>query len=90
MNMKVFFSTFLVIFLAELFDKTEIAVVSLSLKESSKISIFLGAMCAFFVATLLALLFSDTIARFVNPQAIRYMSAFLFLATGILIFLGKL
>jgi putative Ca2+/H+ antiporter (TMEM165/GDT1 family) len=90
MDFKTFLSTFVIIFLAELFDKTEVAIVSLSLKQNSKIAIFTAAMCAFFVATLLALLFSGVILRFLSPKVIRYISAFLFLLVGVLIFAGKI
>ncbi|MEI8350425.1 MAG: TMEM165/GDT1 family protein [Candidatus Omnitrophota bacterium] len=90
MNLKVLLAAFSTVFLAELFDKTELAVLSLAAKEKSKLSIFLGAMLAFFLATLLAILFGDTLARFVNPKMIRYISAAIFLVAGLLILAGKL
>jgi putative Ca2+/H+ antiporter (TMEM165/GDT1 family) len=90
MNFKVFLATFSTIFLAELFDKTELAVFSLAAKENSKISIFLGAMAAFFIATLLALIFGDFLSRLIEPKAMRYLSASIFFAAGVLIIFGKL
>ncbi|UCG35157.1 MAG: TMEM165/GDT1 family protein [Candidatus Omnitrophota bacterium] len=90
MNFKVFLGTFATIMLAELFDKTELAIFSLGLKEHSKVSVFIGAMCAFFVATLLALFLGQFIARFIDAKTIRYVSAFVFFAAGTLILLGKL
>jgi putative Ca2+/H+ antiporter (TMEM165/GDT1 family) len=90
MNLKIFLVAFSTIFLAELFDKTELAVFSLAAKESNKLSIFLGAMAAFFFATLLALLFGELLSKFINPKAIRYVSASVFFVAGLLILWGKL
>ncbi|MDD5583999.1 MAG: TMEM165/GDT1 family protein [Candidatus Omnitrophica bacterium] len=90
MNFKVFFAAFSTIFVAELFDKTELAVLSLAAKEKSKLDIFLGAMAAFFVATLLAILFGHLLERFVNPKVMRYVSASIFFVAGTLILFDKL
>jgi putative Ca2+/H+ antiporter (TMEM165/GDT1 family) len=90
MNVKVFFAAFSTIFVAELFDKTELAVLSLSAKEKSKLDIFLGAMAAFFVATLLAILFGQLLEKFVNPKVMRYVSASIFFVAGALILFDKL
>lgn len=91
MNPKVFLLTFSTILIAELFDKIELAIISLAIKERDKISVFWGgAIFAFFVATILAILLGDTINRFIGPEIIRYVSAGIFVITGIFIFLGKL
>jgi len=90
MNFKIFFTAFTTIFLAELFDKTELAVFSLSAKGHSKVTVFLGAMAAFFVATMLAVLFGDALSKFVNPKIMRYVSAGIFFVAGFLILAGKL
>ena len=90
MNLKIFFTAFTTIFLAELFDKTELAVFSLSAKGNSKMSVFLGAMAAFFIATLLAVLFGGVLSKFVDPKIMRYVSASVFFVAGFLILIGKL
>lgn len=90
MSLKIFFAAFSTIFIAELFDKTELAVLSLSAKEKSKMSVFLGAMAAFFLATLLAVLFGHLLERFVNPRVMRYVSAGIFFIAGALILFDKL
>ncbi|MBU2103132.1 MAG: TMEM165/GDT1 family protein [Candidatus Omnitrophota bacterium] len=90
MSLKIFFAAFSTIFIAELFDKTELAVLSLSAKEKSKMSVFLGAMAAFFLATLLAVLFGHLLERFVNPKVMRYVSAGIFFIAGALILFDKL
>lgn len=90
MNFKVFLVTFSTIFLAELFDKTELAVFSLAAKGNNKLSIFLGAMAAFFIATALALLFGELLSKLINPKTMRYVSASIFFGAGLLILWGKL
>lgn len=44
MDFKISLSTFLLIFLAELGDKTQLATISLSAKEKTPLTIFLSAM----------------------------------------------
>jgi putative Ca2+/H+ antiporter (TMEM165/GDT1 family) len=90
MNLKVFLAAFSTIFLAELFDKTELAVFSLASKESSRISVFLGAMLAFLIATLLAILFGGALSKIIDPKVMRYISASVFFMAGFLILFGKL
>ena len=90
MDFKILMTAFTTIFLAELFDKTELAVFSLASKEKSKLPIFLGAMLAFLVATLLALFLGDMISKMIDPKVMRYVSACVFFVAGILILLGRL
>lgn len=90
MSFKVFLITFSTILIAEIFDKTELALISLAIKEKNKISIFLGAMFAFFLATILAILLGEIIHRFISPRIIRYLSGGVFIVVGIFIFSGKL
>lgn len=90
MDFKILMTAFTTIFLAELFDKTELAVFSLAAKEKSKLPIFLGAMLAFLIATLLALLFGDMLSKLIDPKIMRYISACVFFVAGILILLGRL
>ena len=89
MDWKIFFTAFGTIFLAELADKTEIAVLSLTAKTKSPWPIFWGAMFAFAVATSLAVLFGDVVAKFVPENILRMVSAGIFITIGILTLLGK-
>ncbi len=90
MNFKLFITTFFTILVAEIFDKTELAIVSLSLKEEDKMSIFFGALSAFFIATIIALVLGTFISRFVSTYIMRYLSGGVFLVVGVLILLGKI
>lgn len=90
MDWKIFFTAFGTIFLAELADKTELAVFSLVSKTKSPWSIFLGAMFAFGVATLIAVLLGEVVTKFVPINIIRFISAGIFILIGVLTLLGKL
>ena len=89
MNWAVFFTSFGAIFLAELADKTEIAVLSLTAKTKSPWSVFCGAMFAFAVATLLAVLLGELVAKAVPIHILRYISAGIFILIGVLTLIGK-
>ncbi len=89
MDWRIFFTAFGTIFLAELADKTEIAVLSLTAKTKSPWSIFLGAMLAFGIATLLAVLLGNVVAKFVPENVLRMVSAGIFILIGLLTLWGK-
>jgi len=89
MDWKIFLTAFTAIFIAEIGDKTQLAVLGFSTKSNSVISIFLGAMCAFFVVTLIAVLFGEVITKYVPEKALHYGSATLFIIIGIWTFLTK-
>ena len=90
MDWKIFFTAFTTILVAELADKTEMAVLSLTAKTKSPWPIFCGAMLAFAVATLLAVLLGDAVAKCVPIHILRFVSAGIFILIGVLTLLGKL
>lgn len=90
MDWRIFLTAFGTIFLAELADKTEIAVLSLTAKTKSPWSVFLGAMFAFGVATLIAVLLGEVVSKVIPIHVLRYISAGIFILIGILTLIGKL
>jgi len=54
MGWKIFGTAFLTLFLAELGDKTQLAVITMSANTESKIAVFLGASLALVLVSLLA------------------------------------
>jgi len=90
MDWRIFITAFGTIFLAELADKTEIAILSLTAKTKSVWPVFWGAMFAFAVATLIAVLAGELISRFIPINILRFVSAGIFILIGILTLLGKL
>ncbi len=90
MNWQVFWLAFSTIFLAEVADKTQLAVLGLVSKTKLPFEIFLGTMLAFLLATLIAVLFGEMIVKFIPQNILRYATATIFVIIGILIFWGKL
>lgn len=89
MDWKIFLTAFGTIFVAELADKTEFAVFSLVAKTKSPWTVFWGAMLAFGLATLIALLMGEVVARFIPLNILRFISAGVFILIGILTLFGK-
>lgn len=90
MDWRIFLTAFGTIFLAELADKTEIAVLSLSAKTKSPWSVFLGAMLAFLIATSIAVLLGEVVAKVIPINVLRFISAGIFILIGMLTLFGKL
>ena len=90
MDLKLFASTFLLIFLAELGDKTQLAVIALSAKEKSPITLFLSALLGFALATLLAIIIGTIGAKFIPIHIIEKIAALAFILIGLLILFNKI
>ncbi len=89
MDWKIFFSTFGVVFLAELGDKTQLASLNLAAKSKMPLLVFLGSVSAYAVITLITVMLGDTVAKFIRPEIIRYGAASLFIIIGVLMLSGK-
>ncbi|MFN3135706.1 MAG: TMEM165/GDT1 family protein [Candidatus Kryptonium sp.] len=90
MSWKVIITTFIAIFLAELGDKTQLAVLTLSAESKKPISVFLGAIIAFGAITLIAALLGDAITRIIPTHIIEKIAALAFIVIGILMFFEKI
>ncbi len=85
MDMKLFLSTFILIFLAELGDKTQLAAMAQSAGAKSPWAVFLGASVALVLSTLVAVLVGSNLEKFINPKYIRLGAGILFLIFGVLL-----
>ena len=85
MNWPLFFSTFALIFLAELGDKTQLAVMSQSASSSSKWTVFAAGVLALTASTAIGVLAGELIRRFVpDDRYIKCVGGVLFLVFGCL------
>jgi putative Ca2+/H+ antiporter (TMEM165/GDT1 family) len=82
MDSRVFLTAFLTLFLAELGDKTQIAVMSLSASTKKPWAVFLGGTLALATLTGLAAVFGEAITRAVPELVLRRVSAVLFVGMG--------
>jgi len=90
MDWKLLGSTFTLIFLAELGDKTQLAAFAATAGSKSPWSIFAGASAALVLSTLLAVLFGDTIQRWVPQHYLKLAAGVLFVVFGIVLVVAGL
>ncbi|CUT01381.1 TMEM165/GDT1 family protein [Candidatus Chrysopegis kryptomonas] len=90
MSWKIIITTFWAIFLAELGDKTQLAVLSLSAQSKKPISVFLGAIIAFAVITFLGAIIGDALTKIIPAHIIEKIAAVAFIIIGILMFFEKI
>lgn len=88
MDWKLFASTFGLIFLAELGDKTQLAAFAASAGSRSPWSVFFGAAIALVLSTLLAVLLGDTIQKFVPQSYLKIGAGALFIVFGVLLLIS--
>ncbi len=85
---KAFFSTFGLLFFAELGDKTQLAVLALSGRESSPWVVFCGGALALVVVTALGVAGGDRLVRLVPERVLLAVSAAVFVGMGVLMGIG--
>ncbi len=83
MDLKMLLTTFGLVFLAELGDKTQLATFCFSADcEDSRLSVFLGSAGALVLSSLIAVLLGAGVSRFVSPTAIKLGAGVFFLVVG--------
>jgi len=87
LDWRVLVSTFALLFAAELGDKTQLAVISMTAKHSRPIPVFLGAVLALSLVTLIGVAFGEGLTRLLPTHVLRKIAAVLFVAMGVLIWL---
>jgi Ca2+/H+ antiporter, TMEM165/GDT1 family len=90
MDWKIFGTAFLTLFLAELGDKTQLAVITMSAKAESKLAVFAGASLALILVTLLGVLAGSILTQFVPVEWLQRIVAVAFIVIGVLMLFGKL
>jgi len=87
---KVLGSAFALLFIAELGDKTQLAVISMVCKSEKPVPVFLGAVAALTLVTLIGVVAGGALAQVVSPQLLRRIAAVLFVVMGVLMWLDIL
>ena len=90
MDWKIFGTAFLTLFLAELGDKTQLAIITMSAKSESKLAIFLGASLALVFVSLLAVLAGGLLSQYIPTEWLQRIVATAFIIIGVLMLFGKL
>lgn len=82
-DLKVLLSTFGMIFLAELGDKTQLATFCFAAEKASRLAVFLGAAGALIVTSLLAVVLGGAASRFIPTNYIKLGAGILFVVLGL-------
>lgn len=83
MDFKIMLTSFALIFLSELGDKTQLATLTFASSNPSKLSVFVGASVALVLSTLLAVLLGDFISRQAPLKVVHIGAGVMFIAIGL-------
>ena len=84
MDWKLFASTFIAIFVAEIGDKTQLATLSLAAGGSSRWVVFAGSAAALVAASAIAVVAGEGLTRAIPPIWLKRGAGILFIVLGVL------
>jgi len=84
MDPRLFLSTFLAVFAAEMGDKTQLATMSLAAEGTSRWTVFAASALALVATSAVAVLAGDIVARYVPPTWVKRGAGALFVVLGLL------
>lgn len=90
MDLRAFFTTFGLVFLAELGDKTQLATMSMAATGGRKWLVFAASALALVLSSLIAVLVGEIVRAKVDPVWIERAAGGLFLALGAWMLYGSL
>ncbi|MDH4209603.1 MAG: TMEM165/GDT1 family protein [Anaerolineae bacterium] len=82
MDWRILASTFGLIFLAELGDKTQLAAIAMSAESKSPLAVFVGAVLALSLVTLIGVAIGGTVTKVIPARYIRMAAGALFILIG--------
>ena len=85
-----FWTTFGTLFLAEMGDKTQLAVLTLTAQTRSPLSVFLGAALALALVSLIGVMVGSALGKYIPEDLIKKLAASAFIIVGVLMLWGKL
>ena len=89
MDVKLFATVFVTIFLAELGDKTQLATLLYASDASHpRLTIFAASATALVLTSAFAVLGGSFVAEYVSPRVVRWVAGFGFIAVGIWVLLA--
>jgi Ca2+/H+ antiporter, TMEM165/GDT1 family len=87
---KSIISAFILVFLAELGDKTQLSTLLLASKSNSIWYIFVGSACALVLSSLIGVLVGSVLHKYIPLSSIQLISGIAFIIVGFLLISGKL
>jgi len=89
MDLRVLITTFGIIFLAEMGDKTQLAAMTMSAQTKKPWAVFLGASLALAAVSALGVVVGATLGNYVPLEWVKRVAAVAFIVIGVLMLLGK-
>ena len=89
MDWRVFLTTFGVIFLAEMGDKTQLAAMTMAAQSKKPWAVFIGAALALTAVSAMGVVVGGVVGDYVPLIWVKRVAALSFIVIGILILLGK-
>ena len=86
MDIKTLVAVFFAVFLAELGDKTQLAILGFASSGRSVLAVFIGASLALIATTLLAVLVGERLALWIPLELVRKGGALLLIILGCILF----
>lgn len=89
MDFRVMLTTFGIIFLAEMGDKTQLAAMTMSAQTKKPWAVFLGSALALAAVSALGVLVGGVIGQYVPLEWVKRVAAVAFIVIGVLMLAGK-
>ncbi|HEX6729227.1 MAG TPA: TMEM165/GDT1 family protein [Pyrinomonadaceae bacterium] len=89
MDLRILLTTFGVIFLAEMGDKTQLAAMTMAAETKKPWAVFIGASVALAAVSALGVLAGALLGNYVPLEWVKRIAAIAFIVIGILILLDK-
>lgn len=89
MDWRVMFTTFGIIFLAEMGDKTQIAAMTMAAEKQRPWAVFLGASLALAAVSAIGIIVGSALGHYLPVEWIKRVAGAAFIVIGILVLSGK-
>ena len=89
MDLRVMLTTFGIIFLAEMGDKTQLAAMTMSAQTKKPWAVFIGASVALVAVSAIGVLVGGVIGQYVPLEWVKRVAALAFIVIGVLMLMGK-
>ncbi len=89
MDFRVLFTTFAIIFLAEMGDKTQLAAMTMSAQTKKPWAVFIGASLALAAVSALGVIVGGVLGEYLPLEWVKRIAAVAFIVIGVLMLAGK-
>jgi Ca2+/H+ antiporter, TMEM165/GDT1 family len=89
MDFRVLLTTFGIIFLAEMGDKTQLAAMTMAAQTKRPWAVFIGASVALIAVSAIGVVVGGVVGQYVPLEWVKRIAAVLFILIGVLMLMGK-